>query len=179
MDIAAVRCTRSEFHYCVTRLSKATAWELRSRHDALGSAIDWLEATYPLPTTGASSDACVLVTVYIVYHPDFCVPQLGFFTSSLLCVEDVCRALPNLAFTNAGVEVRGEEGTEGAVAARPLVSCAWNEDARQHMWLVHPCDTEKLLRCCRYDGVQGDLVTVFVHAMLPYFPFAPALLPPL
>lgn len=175
MDVVSVRCTRSEFQQSATRLSKETAWELRSRRDAFGGAIDWLQATYALPTAGTADESPVLATVCVLFHPDFRVPQLGFVASSLLSLEDVRRAVPNLSFTNTTPEV---SGAAGAVSASPLVSCSWSDDVQQHMWLVHPCDTENLLRCCRYDGLQGNVLSVFLHAMAAYFPFAPALLPP-
>lgn len=175
MDVASVCCTRSAFTQCASRLNEETAWELRTRRDALGTAFQWLEATFNVAPTDSSMQTLILVTAYIVYHPDFCVPQLGFFTSSLLSLDELHAALPKLSFMNAVLET--SSGAE-AVSKYPLVSYSWNDEAQQHMWLVHSCDTEHLVRRSRYDGAQGDLLSVFIQAMATYFPFAPALLPP-
>lgn len=175
MDAVPVCCTRDVFNACAESLSLATAWEMRSRRSVFETAFTWLEATYKFAAATHFTDKSILITAYVVYNSDFRVPQLGFFASSLLTVEDLQTALPNLCFMNTICE-----GTSGDdyVSSRPLVSCTWNEEAAQHMWVVHPCDTENLLRRARYAGVQGTNLSVFLAAMSTYFPLDPSLIPP-
>ncbi|KPI84329.1 hypothetical protein ABL78_6614 [Leptomonas seymouri] len=174
MDVASACCGRSEFNQCAMKLKGETMWDLRTRQDAFGTTFQWLEATYSIPVAAAPAEDQVLITAYIVFHPDFHVPQLGFFASSLLSVDELRAALPGLCFMNAVLET--SSGVD-AVSTRPLVSCSWNDEAQQYMWLVHPCDTENLIRRSRYNGAQGDILVVFVRAMLKYFPLAPSLIP--
>lgn len=175
MGVEAVCCTRSEFDAYVRELSLATAWEVHSRQSALGTTFHWLDATYNISATPDAGSSSLPVTVYLVYNPDFRVPQLGFFASTLVSVEELQAALPNLSFVSTVLE---RSSAVDAVSTRPLVSCGWNDEAAQHMWVVHPCDTENLIRRARHRGAHGDLLTVFVQAMSPFFPLAPSLLSP-
>ncbi|KPA74608.1 hypothetical protein ABB37_09230 [Leptomonas pyrrhocoris] len=174
MDGMSTCCSRSEFNQCATKLQDETAWELRTKQDAFGATFLWLEATYGIPAATSLADNLILVTVYAVYNPDFRVPQLGFFTSSLLSVDELRAALPTLSFLNAVLEM--SSGVDAASTC-PLVSCSWNDEVQRHMWLVHPCDTENLIRRSRYGGARGDPLVVFLRAMTSYFPLAPSLVP--
>ncbi|GET91319.1 hypothetical protein, conserved [Leishmania tarentolae] len=174
-DTAAVHCTRASFAHYARQRCVDSPWEFRSKRDAFGVAVEWLEATYNLGSSGESPASVVLITVCILFNADFAVPQLGFYNSTATSLEGLRLALPNLMFVNAPsttdlIDVTG-------VSHGPLVSFSWSQDLGQYMWLVHPCDTENLLRCRRYDGEQGDVLSVFLRAMAKYFPFAPQLIP--
>lgn len=175
MDAAAVLCSRSEFDESAQKLSAPTAWEVRSRQSLSGAVFQWLEATYDTSVAQPGDCGSVLITVRIIYNPDFRVPQLGFSASTLVSVNDLRAALPHLSFMNAVPET---SSGAGSVSKSPLVSCSWSEEVQKYMWLVHPCDTENLIRCSRYSGVRGDVLATFVQAMSVYFPFVPSLLPP-
>lgn len=177
MDATLVFYTRSEFNQQIEKLSDETAWELRSRQDAFGTVFRWAEANFSVLEQGThpSGGEPLLITVFLVYQPDFRVPQLGFFTSSLLSLDDLRAALPSLSFMNVVLET--SSGVD-AVSTRPLVSCSWSDEAQQHMWLVHPCDTGNLLRRGYYSGARGDVLHVFLTAMTAYFPLPPPLLTP-
>ncbi|KAG5471534.1 hypothetical protein LSCM1_01628 [Leishmania martiniquensis] len=174
-DAAAVQCTRASFAHGARQLCAGSPWVFRSKRDVLGESVEWLEATYNLGSSlGKSADA-VLTTVCILFNADFMVPQLGFYNSSHTSLADLRVAVPNLSFLNAPSMVAPTEVMEAS--PRPLVSFSWCQELDQHMWLMHPCDTENMLRCRRYDGERGDVLTVFLRAVSEYFPLAPALIP--
>ncbi|KAG5497170.1 hypothetical protein GH5_01710 [Leishmania sp. Ghana 2012 LV757] len=174
-DPAAVHCTRASFARHARQRCVNSPWVLRSKRNVLGASVEWLEATYHIGNSRGKSAGAVLTTVCILFNADFSVPQLGFYSSTLESLDDLRVMVPNLTFANAPSTAAPTDVTE--TSPRPLVSFSWSQELGQHMWLVHPCDTENLLRCKRYDGEQGDVLTVFLKAMSDYFPFAPALVP--
>ncbi|KAK7198753.1 autophagy protein 10 (ATG10) [Novymonas esmeraldas] len=172
---AATRCTRFSFGELARRRCAESPWELRAVRDALGTAVEWLEATYALGGASGSDAGVVLATVCVLFNPDYAVPQLGLYTSTAVSTADLEAAVPRLAFV--GVASSAAPLDADGVSRRPLVSFSWSEELGRHAWLVHPCDTENLLRCRRYDGERDDVVTLFLRTMANYFPFAGPLLP--
>ncbi|KAG5497753.1 hypothetical protein JKF63_04020 [Porcisia hertigi] len=175
MEPVMVHCTRESFARCARQRCADSPWELRSKFDALGTSVEWLEATYNVCSSVEGNTSQVLTTVCVFFNPDFSVPQLGFYTSTLTSLEDLQMMVPNLTFVNAPATMPAVDGTR--TSHRPLASFSWCQELGQHMWLVHPCDTENVLRCRRYDGEQGDVLSVFLRAMSDYFPLLPLLLP--
>ncbi|CAJ1991521.1 ATG10 / autophagy protein 10 [Leishmania donovani] len=174
-DTASVHCTRASFAQFARQRCADSPWELRSKRDPLGAPVEWLEATYNVCSSFEGSASAVLITVCVLFNADFAVPQLGFYNSTVTSLEGLRMAVPNLTFVNAPSTV--EPADVAGALRRPLVSFSWNQELGQYMWLVHPCDTENLLLCRRYDGEQGDILSVFLRAMSDYFPFAPLLVP--
>lgn len=178
MHPAVVRCTGADFVRDAGQCCTDSAWELRERRDAFGASVQWLEATYPLPPppdNAAASGAPLLVTVCVLYNASFAVPQLGFHTATVTGLDELQASLPRLTFLNA--TSAADSCGKAETSRRPLVSFTWSEELGQHVWLVHPCDTERVLRCRRCDGDRGDVLGVFLRAMAGYFPLAPPLLP--
>ncbi|AIO00881.1 autophagy protein 10 (ATG10) [Leishmania panamensis] len=175
IDAAAVHCTRESFSQYAHQRCANSPWELRSKRDAFGASVEWLEATYNVDSSLDATTRTVVTTVCVLFNAEYAVPQLGFYNSTVTSLADLRVAVPNLTLVNMPSSVSLADAM--GASRQPLASFSWCQELGQYMWLVHPCDTENVLRCRRYDGEQGDVLSIFLRAMSDYFPFAPLLVP--
>lgn len=177
-----LRIHRTEFTAQARALaaSQRALWTVRTRVDELLLTHAWLEASLWV----GEGRAKLFVTFYVYYNSGYQQPQLGF--SPVLCDESDADAdaeqqlhtrdlllscFPRLRLLNLS------DASDGEASALPLASYGYCEEVGMPMWSVHPCDTTKLVSCCTLDGLSGDLLPVFLHAMAPYTPLQPCLLP--
>lgn len=172
------RITRTEFNAQASALvsSQRTLWTAKSHVDELLEKHLWLQASQRLARNGRQ----IFETVYVFYNANYQQPQLGFSPSIVDDNDDdvahivhaLQAVLPRITLLNVSNDA---DSTRNAL---PVASYSFCEEVGAPLWLVHPCDTSHLMSCGRLDGIQGDVLSVFLRVMAPYAELQAHLLPP-
>lgn len=157
-----MNCTisASEFAEQAARLTSSGlyGWVLHKTEDIFYNRSVWLQSSSGL---SHEKGGTAFVTWYITHNKDYGVPQLSL---SLPLDEGlgVVTTFPNLAFvTSSGVVSREHK--------MPLISYGLCETLQEMHWVVHPCDTARMMSSAvMLDGTSGDNLTLFLKVIAPY-----------
>lgn len=168
--------SREHFHAEAAALAgddKRLCWHLEKRDHGLFGGVCWLEGYCHLqPREGACTEDLSL-RVAVSFEECYQLPQLSFLPTDCERIATLASALPSFTFCDGSEEVQPTEHP------KPLVSLRYVADIGQMMFVVHPCDTHKLLGGAAPPlSMAGESVIVRVlHAMTPFLSLGPQLIP--